>query len=87
LKPLGLSPEDLFQTGYSEYTNLMNYFMASIFKNSELFKNADVLRGSLESAKQEALLKTVSAMISKNNQVLLDQLTEAGIFHTGDNTA
>ncbi len=85
MKPLGLSAEELFQTGYNEYMSLMDYFMGCIFKNSELFKNAGVLRDSLESAKQEALLKTVSVMISKNNQVLLEQLTGAGILHTGNN--
>ncbi|NPV73226.1 MAG: hypothetical protein HPY89_05440 [Pelotomaculum sp.] len=83
-KSFGLSADDLFQIGYVRYMDTLNFFLDKIYKNKELFNNADILKGSLDSAKQEALLRTVSEMIAKNNQALLGCLMENGILPRED---
>jgi len=83
LKKLGLSAQELFEIGYQEYLNTSNNFVGKIFENSELFNNAAILKSSLESATNEALLKAISEMIARNNESLRDSLAGIGIL-SGD---
>ncbi len=76
----GLSAPELFELGYQEYMNTSNDFICKIFASSELFKNAAVLKSSLESAANEALLRAISEMIAKNNVSLRDALAGAGLL-------
>jgi hypothetical protein len=83
LKKLGLSAQELFEIGYQEYLNTSNNFVGKIFENSELFNNAAILKSSLESATNEALLRAISEMIARNNESLRDSLAGIGIL-SGD---
>ncbi len=83
MKKLGLSAQELFEIGYQEYLNTSNNFVGKIFENSELFNNAAILKSSLESATNEALLKAISEMIARNNESLRDSLAGIGIL-SGD---
>ncbi|HPU36190.1 MAG TPA: hypothetical protein PL078_06750 [Bacillota bacterium] len=83
MKKLGLSAQELFEIGYQEYLNTSNNFVGKIFENSELFNNAAILKSSLESATNEALLRAISEMIARNNESLRDSLAGIGIL-SGD---
>ena len=74
MKKLGLSAQELFEIGYQEYLNTSNNFVSKIFENSELFNNAAILKSSLESATNEALLRAISEMIARNNEIQRDSL-------------
>ncbi|OPZ75682.1 MAG: hypothetical protein BWY80_00038 [Firmicutes bacterium ADurb.Bin456] len=80
LGKFGLTAPELFELGYQEYMDTSNAFICKIFANSDLFKNAAVLKGSLESAANEALLRAISEMIVKNNESLRDALAGAGLL-------
>jgi hypothetical protein len=80
LKKFGLSALELFEIGYQEYMNTSNDFTGKIFANSQLFNNAAVLKSSLESAANEALLRAISEMIARNNESLRDTLAGAGVL-------
>jgi hypothetical protein len=80
LKKFGLSALELFEIGYQEYMNTSNDFTGKIFANSQLFNNAAVLKSSLESAANEALLRAISEMIARNNESVRDTRAGAGVL-------